>query len=1134
MATSFEWLTAREAVLLRPDAYVGALDAVEEEAHICGESGAETVAYCMSPILMKIFDEVLVNAIDSTTRDSLVSRIACSFEETTGAITVENNGTGIPIEEFKNTGRWIPSVLFSELHAGSNFKDEEARLGGGRNGVGASCTNVWSVLFEVSVADGKKHFFQRFSRNLQSIEEPVIAERRARLGFVKVYFVPDYARLGIDLAANAAVIRKLIRMRCLEAAVCTRSGVELTFEGSALPAKGACFLKTLSGADAAACEEFGQQGDGGCTLWFAQRKSGLDFYGYVNGVRCDGGTLAAHVRERLTKAITDAVKKKHQVSVRAQTLKDAIALLCVARVVNPRFTSQAKTALATGARQLGFSVEPSARMIGKLQKLGIIDEIVRRESERELSASLRKTLAPKSREILVDKYDPALDSRSDPLSCTLILTEGDSAKAFVVAGLSVLGRDKHGVFPLRGVPLNVTNLSLPRILENKEIANIFRILNVGPHGDGKGLRYGQVAICSDQDSDGSHICGLIINLLLTCLPEVVSGRPGFIQRIVTPLIRATHRRHGEQLQFFSMQQFHAWEKTVQCKEWALKYYKGLGTSSSREARDIFRALEEHRVTFVEDAEARGTLLHFYDDAHAAERKRLLTADYNKGAAVDYSLKECTITRFMLAEHLHFSFYSVYRALPSSIDGLTPSRRKVLYYFLSSPRAGEVKVAQAAAGVAQKTLYLHGENSLVETIVALCQDYPGTNNVALLQPLGQFGSRNDKPCVHAAARYIFTKLDPVALALFPAADAAVLEYRAEEGQQVEPVFFVPVIPLLLVNGAQGIGTGFATSIPSYSVPGLCACIRAHLAGEELPEIPPYFEGFAGSIATGDRSVVTTGVVEKTGERCWLISELPVGKWTDPFLTELKSCAEGARPCKGLSIASVRNMSTEFSVRIEVVLGEECQDKSAEDVKRALRLSSSISTSHMYAFNGSYDLTLYASPHEILLEHARVRLDLYWKRRAHQLKDLDLKLRALKGKVAFIELIIKGKLGFTGIPRAELVLQMRASELPAVQTPGDDEGYEYLLNLHVAAFTHEKIASLQEEAHRAQKEYAEVEARDAAAMWLLDLEAVEVAYADYQRRLLQRRTDESEPRAQRSAAKKRGCGSASSSAKKSRAK
>jgi DNA topoisomerase-2 len=188
-----------------------------------------------------------------------------------------------------------------------------------------------------------------------------------------------------------------------------------------------------------------------------------------------------------------------------------------------------------------------------------------------------------------------------------------------------------------------------------------------------------------------------------------------------------------------MQDFRAWQACTEVTAWNLKYYKGLGTSSSKEAREIFRALEQHTITLSPDAEAQDTLGKFYDEARVAERKVMLTENYDAKLSVDYSRSECSITEFMLSEHIHFSHYSIYRALPSAIDGQTPSRRKALFYFLASSKNQEVKVAQAGAGVAQRTMYLHGETSLVETLVGLAQDYVGTNNVALLQPLGQFGS-----------------------------------------------------------------------------------------------------------------------------------------------------------------------------------------------------------------------------------------------------------------------------------------------------------------------------------------------------------------------------------------------------------
>ena len=1140
-APSFEWLSAREAVLRRPDAYVGSVEASEEEVRVYREDGkSETLRYSMSPILMKICDEVLVNAIDSSARDPLVRNISLYLDEDDGAITVENDGAGIPIELFGNTTRFIPSVVFSELHAGSNFKDDEARLTGGRNGVGVSCTNVWSTLFELEVRDTRKRFFQRFRDNLRTSEEPEVREERAKSGLVRVRFVPDYARLGIDQAETLPLLRKLLYMRCVEASVCTRPGVTVSFQGAKVNRKAAAFLQVLCGAEAVGVEEFGgADSEAGCVLAFGLRKEGLDFYGFVNGVRCDGGTLTTHVRDRLLRAITEAVRRKTGMAVRPQTVRETLCMMCVARVVNPAFSSQAKTVLSTAVRKLGFQIDVSPRMLTKLTKLGVLDAIISTEAEKELNASLKKTMVPKTREVMVEKYDAALDSRRDPDSCTLILTEGDSAKAFVVAGLSAIGRDKHGVFPLRGVPLNVTGIGVAKILENREIANIFRILNVGPHSDGKGLRYGRVAICSDQDSDGAHICGLLLNFLVTCLPEVVASRPGFLQRIVTPLIRATKKRGSEEVAFFCMQHYRDWELTNDASLWNVKYYKGLGTSTSKEARGLFKELGTHCMTLAHDGAAKDTLLKFYDESRVEERKQMLTTDYDAAACLDYGQGDCTITSFMMREHIHFSHYSVFRALPSVLDGLTPSRRKVLFFFLSNQAAAETKVAQAAAAVAHKTLYLHGENSLVETIVSLAQDYVGTNNVALLQPLGQFGSRNDKPSVHAAARYIFTKLDPIAAALYPAADAPVLQYRTEEGHPVEPVNYVPVVPALLVNGAQGIGTGFCTSVPCYDLLALCEAARRYIRREAPAPLAPFFQGFGGPVEVGPRGVLTTGVAQKTGARSWTITELPVGKWTEPFVNELKAIAEGTKTCKDFSILSIVNNSTEFRVSVEITLGEDSKDMDEETFLKSLRLHSSVSTTHMYAFDASYRLKLYTTPADIVEEHARARLELYEKRRAHELQTLQSRVELLDAKATFIRLVVAGEVQLSGLPRDALLAAVAAKSLPSLPTKSDPQGYDYLLSISVAAFTKEKIDGLDEEAGALRARQRRLFDACAADMWLDELDALEEAHKAYLHRIGMRHSEEPAPargvRAKAApAARKRGSAAAGGAVAKKRSR
>jgi DNA topoisomerase-2 len=496
----FEWLSGQEAVLRRPDAYVGAIDAVEEEAQVLtAEGNLITIQYCLSPILMKIFDEVLVNAIDSATRDPMLRSICCTFDAATGGITMENDGMGIPIVEFQQTKRLVPSVVFSELHAGSNFQDGEQRLTGGRNGVGVSCTNIWSSFFQVDVWDTKKRFTQVFEKNLTIVHDPVVVDKRDKRGLVRVHFIPDYQRLSVDLVGLAPVLEDLMRTRCAEGSVCARADVTVSFQGQRLFNSPANFMRLLCGSDSVFTDNCGTSLGAGCDFVLGMRERGKDFYGFVNSVRCDHGTLCAAARDKLLRLIAEVVRKKSAVVVRAQTVRDVVAVMCVARIVNPRFTSQAKDSLASSAKDFGFVLEFSPRVASKLQRTGIIEEIIRREQERELSTCLKKTLVPKSRDILIEKYDAALDVRKDPAGCTLILTEGDSAKALVVAGLSAIGREKFGIFPLRGVPLNVTNMQTTKVLLNLEISNVFKILNVGPFSDGHGLRYGKIAICSDQE-----------------------------------------------------------------------------------------------------------------------------------------------------------------------------------------------------------------------------------------------------------------------------------------------------------------------------------------------------------------------------------------------------------------------------------------------------------------------------------------------------------------------------------------------------------------------------------------------------------------------------------------------------------
>jgi len=1099
-AKAFQWLSPQEAVLQRPDMFVGGIDPLTVEGSLLDKDmKRRKQQWTLSPIFLKIFDEALVNALDASGRDPELRKISVTFSPEDGVIEITNDGRGIPIELFVKDGvqtdRYIPEVVFTELSAGSNFDDSQTRLLGGRNGVGVSCTNIWSTHFEVEVHDRRTLFHQVFKKNLTERGEQTIKPLACKAGLVRVRFTPDYERLGIDCGACAPLLEDLLRTRSAEVAVCARLGVALTFNETRLACKSTAFASELFGSEEGLLTEtFGRSEGAGCEVILGPRKDCDAFTCFVNGIRCDGGSLASHLFEKLHKAIcTVATKQKNNAHIRLQSVKEFLAMCCVARIDKPRFTNQSKENLSTQVKDFGFKVEWSERFVSKLAKLPVVEALIQHEVQHELAKDLKK-VAPskKSADVNIDKYDPALDCRKTPAQCTLILTEGDSAKALAVAGLSVVGRDKFGVYPLRGKVLNVRNKPVKVSIGNKEIAALLKILNVSPGGSPDHLRYGRVAIFTDQDSDGAHIAGLLLNALHYFFPEILRERPDFVCRIVTPLIKATPKRgQGDIKEFFSVQGFNTWAALEDSGQYNIKYYKGLGTSTVKDAKDIFRQLQRHTLGFAWDPSAEARMIAFFDDKQADERKRILTEDYNTELTIDYGQPSLTVTDFLQKDLIHYSMYSNFRGIASAIDGLTPSRRKAIFYFLSNKGNPEIKVAQAAAGTAMKTMYLHGENSLVESIVGLAQEHVGTNNVALLMPLGQFGSRLDPPGTHAAARYIFSKVSNITRAIFPKADDDVLEYRTEEGQSVEPTHYCGVVPLILINGASGIGTGFSSCVPCHSLPSVVAACRAIIAGGTLPELVPHYEDFTGPVEATCKGVETRGVFRRTGPSSIEILELPVGRWTDVFLTDLKEAGDKAK----FPVASIVNRSTEASVCIELHFASPIADVEDAVLQKALKLTESVPNTFMWLHDAEYKLRLFPKYEGILKEHAKERLRLYGVRKAFVLNRLRRDLELAEGRAHFVELVVSGEIKLQGKKRAALEEDLTSHGLTPLKTGSGEVCFDYALGMSFSSCTEEAILKLKETSATLRKEMTHLEGMTEERMWMEELDALLAAHTEY---------------------------------------
>lgn len=253
-------------------------------------------------------------------------------------------------------------------------------------------------------------------------------------------------------------------------------------------------------------------------------------------------------------------------------------------------------------KSFGSTCQLSEKFIKAAIGCGIVESILNWVKFKAQIQLNKKCSAVKHNRIKgIPKLDDANDAGGrNSTECTLILTEGDSAKTLAVSGLGVVGRDKYGVFPLRGKILNVREASHKQIMENAEINNIIKIVglqykkNYEDEDSLKTLRYGKIMIMTDQDQDGSHIKGLLINFIHHNWPSLLRHR--FLEEFITPIVKVS--KNKQEMAFYSLPEFEEWKSsTPNHKKWKVKYYKGLGTSTSKEAKEYFADMKRHRIQF---------------------------------------------------------------------------------------------------------------------------------------------------------------------------------------------------------------------------------------------------------------------------------------------------------------------------------------------------------------------------------------------------------------------------------------------------------------------------------------------------------------------------------------------------------
>ena len=1128
LAKQYQRKTDKQHILDNPDTYIGSIENIESEMWVYDDATERIVLRNMEyvPGLYKLFDEGIVNCRDHVMRmiqspildKKFVSYINTNIQDD-GTIIFSNDGNGIDIAKHPEYDLWIPEMIFGHLRTSTNYDKTEQRIVGGKNGFGFKLALIWSVYGKVETLDHTRglKYTQEFRNNLNVIEPPTIEKvPKTSKPYTKVVFKPDYSRFGLPgLSSNMIA---LFKKRVFDIGAVTDHSikkVKIGFNETLCPVKNFQQYVDLyvggKGETKRIYESTDERWEYAIALAPNHEFTQVSF---VNGIcTFKGGKHVDYIMGQITRKLCDFIEKRKKIKVAPSAIKEQLMLFVRCDIVNPSFDSQTKDFMNTPSAKFGSSCAVSDGFIEKVAKMGVMDVACSLTEAKENKAA-KKTDGHKTKNVrgIANFIDANFSGTTKSPECTLILCEGLSALSGIVSGLSSEDRNVIGIYPLKGKLLNVRGEQIKKIADNKEITDIKKILGLETgciytsiEDVHKQLRYGKIMIMTDQDLDGSHIKGLCINLFHSEWSSLVQI-PGFISFMNTPILRA---KKGSQTKlFYNDGEYNVWKESLGesgIHGWTIKYFKGLGTSTAAEFKEYFA--NRKIVDFVHNgASSDDTIDKVFNKKRPDDRKKWLE-NYDKNAYLDTSSSKVNYEQFMNQEMIHFSTYDCARSIPNMVDGLKISLRKILFSAFKRKLTSEIKVAQFSGYVSEHSAYHHGEASLNGAIVNMAQNYVGSNNMNLLLPNGQFGTRLHGGDDSASERYIFTLLNPMTRSLFPEADDHVLNYLDDDGTMVEPEFYVPIIPFALVNGISGIGTGFSCNIPAFSPNQIIDYLELKLKGRgvvDAVDFVPYYEGFKGKIIRMEvNKYLTKGVYEKIDNDKIRISELPIGTWTMPYITYLEGLVDGTTDKSGKKVApclrDFTSLSTEVVVDITIVFPrgklEEYERKvdsvtGINGVEKLLKLTSSVSSTNMHMFNRECKLRKYGSVEEIIDEFYDVRLDLYGKRKQYMLNELQHKLLKLSNRARYILATLDGSVDLRR-KNATVVHDL----LTSMEFALIDGDFKYLIKMPMDSVTQENVDKMMKERGDAEKELEVLQKTKLETMWLSELTILKKEYEKY---------------------------------------
>ena len=1139
LVQKYQRKTDKQHVLDNPGMYIGSVEVVNTNIWVFSTNETQdkieqkTITYI--PALYKLFDEVIVNARDHVIRmiqsthpdKKLVTSIEITINEETGMITISNDGNGVDVVKHPTEGIWIPELIFANLRSSTNYDKSEKKVVGGSNGIGSKAVFIWSTYSKIETVDhirGLK-YEQEFHQNLEKVDTPKVTKTKSK-PYTSVSFIPDYQRFGLKTGLTTDII-SLLKKRVYDIAAVTDHSVKkikIEYNGKPIPVKNfQNYIDLYIGLKTETpriYENPNERWEYAVALSPTQEFCQVYF---VNGIcTYKGGKHVDYILGQVIRKLVEYIEKKKKVKVNPATIKEQLILFLRCDIENPTFDSQTKECMNTISSKFGSDCTVSDTFVEKVAKLGVMDMACQLTETKEAGKSKKKMDGSKTKNVrgipnFVDANFAGTDTSS---KCILILAEGLSAMAGIVSGLKSEDRNLIGIYPLKGKVLNVRGATRDILEKNRELADLIKILGleIGRNYSDlndiyKRLRYGKIMIMTDQDLDGSHIKGLCINLFHSMWPSLYKIG-GFISFMNTPIIRAS--KGGKTVVFYNEGEYRDWllKESSDSKKWTLKYFKGLGTSTATEFKEYFS--NKKIVDFEYTGDSSDDIVDMVFNKKRPEDRKTWLSNYDKTAFLNTNSLHITYDQFFHKEMVHFSVYDNERSIPNLVDGLKTSLRKILYCAFKRRLTHEIKVAQFSGYVSENSAYHHGEASLNGAIVNMAQNFVGSNNLNLLVPSGQFGTRLKGGEDSASERYIFTYLEPITRCLFLEDDDVILNYLNDDGTIVEPEYYVPILPFILMNGSSGIGTGFSSSIPSYNPLDLVKYIRNKLIDTtsiaenyNIVDFIPFYEGFLGTVnKIGENKFLIKGKYEIIDENTLRIVELPIGTWTMNYVSFLEELVDGGVDKDGKKIAPVlkdmTNMSTEVNVNITVVFpkGGKISELLAvttnvggenihiNGIEKLLKLTTTVSTTNMHLFDYQMRLHKYETVQEIIDAFYEVRIDTYKKRKAAIVNEITNKLLELSNRSKYIQGVLDGHIDLRRKTSKEVDDLLSAFGLTMLEN-----SFSYLRKMQMDSVTSENVDKILKETREMQEQLKVLVNTSLKQMWLNDLDNFEKKYIVY---------------------------------------